>query len=71
VSEACESVKSSDLTQIMVAEELSRAWTPVTLSYGAHSNPCIDQLQRIGTGVGRTYAGVSKKPWFSPKKEEQ
>ena len=37
------------LAHIIVLEEISRASASVWLSYGAHSNLCVNQLQRNGT----------------------
>jgi isovaleryl-CoA dehydrogenase len=37
------------LAHIVAMEELSRASAAVALSYGAHSNLCINQIQRHGT----------------------
>ena len=37
------------LAHIIVLEEISRASASVGLSYGAHSNLCLNQLQRNGT----------------------
>ncbi len=37
------------LAHIIVLEEISRASASVGLSYGAHSNLCVNQLQRNGT----------------------
>ena len=37
------------LAHIVVLEEISRASASVGLSYGAHSNLCVNQLQRNGT----------------------
>ena len=39
------------LAHIVVMEELSRASAAVGLSYGAHSNLCINQLHRNGTAA--------------------
>ena len=37
------------LAHIIVLEEISRASASVGLSYGAHSNLCLNQIQRNGT----------------------
>ncbi|KAH0567492.1 isovaleryl-CoA dehydrogenase, mitochondrial [Cotesia glomerata] len=39
----------SYLDHVIVMEELSRASASIALSYGAHSNLCINQIQRNGT----------------------
>ena len=39
------------LAHIIVMEELSRASASVALSYGAHSNLCINQISRHGTAA--------------------
>lgn len=36
------------LDHIIIMEELSRACAAIALSYGAHSNLCINQLNRNG-----------------------
>ena len=41
------------LAHIVVMEELSRASAAVGLSYGAHSNLCVNQLRRNGTEAQR------------------
>lgn len=41
------------LAHIVAMEEISRASAAVGLSYGAHSNLCINQLQRNGTAEQR------------------
>ena len=41
------------LAHIVVMEELSRASAAVALSYGAHSNLCVNQLRRNGTEAQR------------------
>jgi isovaleryl-CoA dehydrogenase len=41
------------LAHIVVMEELSRASAAVGLSYGAHSNLCVNQLQRNGSEAQR------------------
>ncbi|KAG8037845.1 hypothetical protein G9C98_006056 [Cotesia typhae] len=42
-------VSGSYLDHVIVMEELSRASASIALSYGAHSNLCINQIQRNGT----------------------
>ena len=37
------------LAHVIAMEEISRASASVGLSYGAHSNPCVNQLHRWGT----------------------
>jgi len=39
------------LAHIVVMEELSRASAAVALSYGAHSNLCVNQIKRNGTAA--------------------
>ena len=41
------------LEHVIVMEELSRASASVALSYGAHSNLCVNQLSRNGTEAQR------------------
>jgi isovaleryl-CoA dehydrogenase len=41
--------ESGYLEQIIIMEELSRASGGVALSYGAHSNLCLNQIHRNGT----------------------
>ncbi len=43
------------LAQVVVMEELSRASASVGLSYGAHSNLCVNQIHRHGTTQQRRY----------------
>ena len=44
------------LEHVIAMEELSRASASVGLSYGAHSNLCVNQIRRIGTaGQKRQY----------------
>jgi isovaleryl-CoA dehydrogenase len=44
------------LAHVIAMEEISRASAAVGLSYGAHSNLCINQIQRYGTDTQkRTY----------------
>ena len=42
------------LAHIIVMEEISRASAAVGLSYGAHSNLCINQIRRNGTPAQKT-----------------
>ncbi|XP_012216069.1 isovaleryl-CoA dehydrogenase, mitochondrial [Linepithema humile] len=37
------------LDHVLIIEELSRASTAIALSYGAHSNLCVNQIHRNGT----------------------
>lgn len=41
------------LAHVIVMEELSRASASVALSYGAHSNLCVNQIRRNGTAAQR------------------
>ena len=41
------------LAHIIVMEEISRASASVALSYGAHSNLCVNQIRRNGNGEQR------------------
>lgn len=41
--------ESGYLEQIIILEELSRASAGIALSYGAHSNLCLNQIHRNGT----------------------
>src|SRR5688500_3831052 len=44
------------LAHVVAMEELSRASAAVALSYGAHSNLCVNQIRRHGTDAQkRTY----------------
>ena len=49
VSEAYGGVNVGYLAHIVVMEELSRGSASVGLSYGAHSNLCVNQIHRNGT----------------------
>ncbi|MDF1653751.1 MAG: isovaleryl-CoA dehydrogenase [Coxiellaceae bacterium] len=49
VAEAYGGVNMGYLAHALVMEEISRASGSVGLSYGAHSNLCINQLHRFGT----------------------
>jgi isovaleryl-CoA dehydrogenase len=42
------------LAHMVVMEEISRASASVGLSYGAHSNLCVNQIMRNGTNAQRT-----------------
>ena len=44
------------LAHCVAMEELSRASAAVGLSYGAHSNLCVNQLRRFGYGGAETDA---------------
>ena len=48
------------LAHIVAMEEISRASASVGLSYGAHSNLCINQIRRNGTDA-------QKKQKYLPK----
>lgn len=41
--------EASYLDHIIVLEEMSRASAAIALSYGAHSNLCVNQINRNGT----------------------
>ena len=47
------------LAHVVAMEEISRASASVGLSYGAHSNLCVNQIQRNGT--------PEQKAWYLPK----
>jgi isovaleryl-CoA dehydrogenase len=49
VSEAYGGANLGYLAHIVVMEELSRGSASVALSYGAHSNLCVNQIHRSGT----------------------
>ncbi|MCB1769949.1 MAG: acyl-CoA dehydrogenase family protein, partial [Candidatus Competibacteraceae bacterium] len=49
VDEEYGGVNMGYLAHIVVMEELSRASAAVALSYGAHSNLCVNQIHRNGT----------------------
>ena len=51
VSEADGGVAMGYLAHVIAMEEISRASASVGLSYGAHSNLCINQIARNGTPV--------------------
>ena len=49
VDESCGGVNLGYLAHIIAMEELSRASASVALSYGAHSNLCVNQIYRNGS----------------------
>ncbi|MFM4719332.1 isovaleryl-CoA dehydrogenase [Aeromonas bivalvium] len=49
VAESCGGVDLGYLAHVLVMEQVSRASASVGLSYGAHSNLCINQIHRHGT----------------------
>ena len=49
VSEAYGGANMSYLAHVIAMEEISRASAAVGLSYGAHSNLCVNQIHRMGT----------------------
>ena len=49
VEETYGGVNMGYLAHIVAMEEISRASAAVGLSYGAHSNLCVNQIRRIGT----------------------
>lgn len=49
VAEAYDGVSLGYLAHVLVMEQVSRASASVGLSYGAHSNLCINQIHRHGT----------------------
>lgn len=49
VAEAYDGVSLGYLAHVLVMEQISRASASVGLSYGAHSNLCINQIHRHGT----------------------
>ncbi len=49
VSETYGGVDMGYLAHVVAMEEVSRASASVGLSYGAHSNLCVNQIHRIGT----------------------
>ncbi|WOX50137.1 isovaleryl-CoA dehydrogenase [Aeromonas sp. XH] len=49
VAEAYDGVDLGYLAHVLVMEQVSRASASVGLSYGAHSNLCINQIHRHGT----------------------
>lgn len=51
VAEAYDGVDLGYLAHVLVMEQVSRASASVGLSYGAHSNLCINQIHRHGTPV--------------------
>jgi len=49
VKEADGGIEMGYLAHIIAMEEISRASASVGLSYGAHSNLCVNQISRNGT----------------------
>ncbi|MGY6037163.1 isovaleryl-CoA dehydrogenase [Aeromonas sp. AE23HZ002T15] len=49
VAEAYDGVSLGYLAHVLVMEQVSRASASVGLSYGAHSNLCVNQIHRHGT----------------------
>ena len=49
VAEEYDGVNLGYLAHVLVMEQVSRASASVGLSYGAHSNLCINQIHRHGT----------------------
>ncbi len=43
------------LEHVIAMEEISRASAAIGLSYGAHSNLCVNQIRRFGTAEQKTY----------------
>lgn len=43
------------LAHVIAMEEISRASGSVGLSYGAHSNLCVNQINRFGTETQKRY----------------
>ena len=43
------------LAHVVAMEEMSRASASVGLSYGAHSNLCVNQIRRNGTSAEAAY----------------
>ncbi len=54
VSEAYGGANMGYLAHMIAMEEISRASASVGLSYGAHSNLCVNQIKRNGTEAQRT-----------------
>src|SRR5690606_7515956 len=54
VAEADGGLGLGDLEHVIAIEEVSRASASVGLSYGAHSNLCINQIARWGTDAQKT-----------------
>jgi len=48
-SEAYGGANMSYLAHVIVVEEIARASASISLSYGAHSNLCVNQIKRNGT----------------------
>ena len=53
VSEAYGGANMGYLAHMIAMEEISRASASVGLSYGAHSNLCVNQIKRNGTEAQR------------------
>ncbi|ELE5891987.1 isovaleryl-CoA dehydrogenase [Vibrio fluvialis] len=53
VDEACGGAEMGYLAHVLAMEEISRASASVGLSYGAHSNLCVNQLFRNGNAKQR------------------
>ncbi|MBL8533720.1 MAG: acyl-CoA dehydrogenase family protein, partial [Betaproteobacteria bacterium] len=54
VEEAYGGTAMGYLAHIVAMEEISRASASVGLSYGAHSNLCVNQIRRNGTGAQKS-----------------
>ena len=54
--------KMGYLAHIVAMEEISRASASVGLSYGAHSNLCVNQITRNGTSAQRCLLYTSPSP---------
>ncbi|MGL5555412.1 MAG: acyl-CoA dehydrogenase family protein, partial [Aeromonas veronii] len=54
VAEEYDGVNLGYLAHVLVMEQVSRASASVGLSYGAHSNLCINQIHRHGTAEQKT-----------------
>ena len=60
------------LAHIVALEEISRASASVGLSYGAHSNLCVNQIRRNGTEAQRQkylpklIPASTSAPWRCP-----
>jgi len=53
VSEECGGADMGYLAHVIAMEEISRASASVALSYGAHSNLCVNQIYRNGNDAQR------------------
>src|SRR5258706_5705721 len=53
VEEECGGTQMGYLAHIVAMEEISRASASVGLSYGAHSNLCVNQIRRNGSEAQR------------------